>query len=376
MQEKLFDLGLRLQAQATQQPQRRIVGSTVSTAYASQQVIVRSYSKKGTIHADVQVDGNAMRSATGENILHVLADEGVSMFSLTSPGTYPQLITDSRRTVQHLHDLAVTAKHPDVLDVAAVIAFWFDRLDFPGTQAIVNVVERATTTYVTGEAPTYDRHVTTWCHWFTIANTATSAQQIREFLPWLTAGPFLHALQAAVDDDVRAWNEATTMAKKAPSSKKYLRTGIDGWRRPDSNTEAAVGLKRRNAAAELWNDALLTDPLWRARQLWSGHVTEGTVTAISPAGKLSNGYVTISSSRLGNRLRAGKNVHMWAGPATTIPVATISASVEQSTVNNDQQLELTFTVHGRNYDTWNVGDVVTVVESFMFPLESVPSEMN
>ena len=72
-------------------------------------------------------------------------------------------------------------------------------------------------------------------------------------------------------------------------------------------------------AADLYDAALLADPLWRARGVHTGFVCHGE--AVTGAGQHAN-RVTVRAERLDTRLKAGTAVIGWPGePMTAMPDA-------------------------------------------------------
>lgn len=84
-------------------------------------------------------------------------------------------------------------------------------------------------------------------------------------------GP-LTLLEAADGDDTRTW-EFT----------QHEHAGQRDWRRADPAGRAAAGLRSRCDAADLYEAALLTDPLHRRRAVHTGHVVTGTAAAPAEA---------------------------------------------------------------------------------------------
>ena len=82
---------------------------------------------------------------------------------------------------------------------------------------------------------------------------------------------------------------------------------------------AAARLASRCDAADLYDAALLADPLWRARGVHTGFVCHGE--AVIGAGQQGNRLV-VRAGRLDTRLKAGTAVIGWPGdPMTAMPDA-------------------------------------------------------
>lgn len=72
------------------------------------------------------------------------------------------------------------------------------------------------------------------------------------------------------------------------------------WDRPETLYLAAARLASRCDAADLYDAALLADPLWRARGVHTGFVCHGE--AVTGAGQNGN-RVTVRADRLDSRLK-------------------------------------------------------------------------
>ena len=105
--------------------------------------------------------------------------------------------------------------------------------------------------------------------------------------------------------------------------------GMD-WRRPDTRYRAALGLRDRCDAADLYAAALLTDPLHRLRAVHTGEVVTGTAHPLKD--RLHR--VEVTCQRMDARLRPGTGLTGWTGgPRTTGPrfSATLAAATVRPT---------------------------------------------
>ena len=157
----------------------------------------------------------------------------------------------------------------------------------------------------------------------------------------LTAGPPLPWLDVLAEDDV--WSYGPAQSEHSD--------GLD-WRRPDSTSRAALGLRSRCDAADLYAAALLTDPIYRRRAVHTGHVVTGTAKPLGD--KLKR--VEVTCTRLDSRLRPGNALTGWVGgPATS--AAPFTASVTAATVHAGH---LILTLSGTTGAAPGDGDPVTL----------------
>ena len=106
----------------------------------------------------------------------------------------------------------------------------------------------------------------------------------------------LPCLDVLAEDDV--WSYGPAQSEHSD--------GLD-WRRPDSTSRAALGLRSRCDAADLYAAALLTDPIYRRRAVHTGHVVTGTAKPLGD--KLKR--VEVTCTRLDSRLRPGNALTGW-----------------------------------------------------------------
>jgi hypothetical protein len=122
------------------------------------------------------------------------------------------------------------------------------------------------------------------------------------------SGPVLPGLDAVREDD--DW-----LLEVAQEALREQRT----WDRPESLHLAAAPLASHCDTADLYDAALLADPLWRARGVHTGFVCHGE--AVTGAGLQAN-RVTVRADRLDTRLKSGAAVISWPGnPMTAMPDA-------------------------------------------------------
>lgn len=190
-------------------------------------------------------------------------------------------------------------------DVAAHVGWWLDRADFPAGRAVVDVVAACQGRWVTGLPPQAEQSAGVWREWVGV----------------------LPDVAAMAEDDVFAWQLAQRAAED----------GRD-WRVPDRPARAAAGLRARCDAADLYAAALLTDPIWQARAVHTGHATVGEFAGTAGVRPRRG---TVIARRLDSRLRPGKVIAGHAGEpgASGAPFA---ATVDGTRVE-DGRLVLTLT---------------------------------
>lgn len=291
MTAEWFDLGQRLHAAHTGTPSARLTHAPVSEG--SQPIAVRAFTTRQATTVTAAAPHTTPRTATGSAALNLLADLGVTI-TAPSPAT---LVTDTPDTLSLLHRLAAAASPGTAADdVAAHIGWWRDRSDFPGGRAVVDTTEACRTRWVTGTAPHAEQHAATWRAWLDVTDESVSG--LLAVHAQLTAGPELPYLAMLAEDDIWAWSAAQ-------------RDHADGWdwRRPDTTSRAATGLRSRCDAADLFAAALLADPLFRRRAVHTGHVITGTADPLGDRLKRCR----VTCRRLDARLRPGADVTGWVG---------------------------------------------------------------
>lgn len=307
MTAEWFDLGQRLRASTTGEVTARMLHAPVTAAPCP--VAVRATLSGDLVAVSAACPGGQPESATGPDALRLLADLGVS---ITAP-TPATLVTDQPATLRLLHRLALTASPNDAGDeTAAHIAWWRDRSDFPGGRAVVDTLDACRTRWVTGRAPAAEAQPAVWRQWLGV--TDESVTGLLDLHERLCIGPPLAWLDTLAEDDTWAYGAAQS-------------EHADGWdwRRPDTTSRAALGLRSRCDAADLYAAALLGDPIYRARAVHTGHVVCGTADPLADRLKRCR----ITSTRLDSRLRPGTEVTGWVGtPLTSAPhfSATVTAA--------------------------------------------------
>jgi hypothetical protein len=256
-------------------------------------VAVRARLRGGTVTVTAASRDADPRTATGDDALALLGDLGVRM----SAESWCTLVTDDPATLPTLTRLARSADRDGARgDVAAHLGWWADRADFPGSSAVVALVAAARARWVTGCVPDAERHAGTWRTWLDVPDDGcggllTLLDRVQEARP-------LPLLDTITRDDGWAWQRAQS-------------EHADGWdwRKPDTISRAAMGLRTRCDTADLYAAALLDDPLFRRRAVHTGHVVQGTADVVPDA----RNRVTVTCARMDARLRARSAITGWPG---------------------------------------------------------------
>ncbi|MFD7161402.1 hypothetical protein ACFV9C_42925 [Kribbella sp. NPDC059898] len=295
MTVELFDLAQRLHAASSGCPVARL--SHAPLLPVRRPVAVRAWRSNGSIKVAAVVPDAAVTTASGRDALDLLHGMGVRM----SADSWATLVTDDESTLPLLMDLAYGNDGDDEYeDAAAHIAWWGERSDFPGSTAVVPLVPLCRTRWVTGETPHAESSAQVWRRWLKVLGDDCST--LLDLLALVSDGRVLPGLDAVANDDDWSWSFAQ-------------REHADGqdWRGPDSVSRAATGLRERCDAADLYDAALLADPLWCRRALHTGHVSSGRVT-----GGLTGFPATavgVACDRFATRLKSQSKIVGWAGYA-------------------------------------------------------------
>ncbi|MFE5342599.1 hypothetical protein ACFQ80_20420 [Isoptericola sp. NPDC056578] len=311
MTAEWYDLGQRLHAAHTRRPADRLAHAPITAAPCP--VAVRAHRDGDSVTIAAAAPGVPASTATGRDAFELLASLGVTLAADT-PAT---LVTDDPRTLPLLHTIALTAPADSEHDaVAAHIAWWRDRADFPGGRAVVDTLDACRTRWTLGEAPTAERQPSTWRRWLTIPDDSTTG--LLDLHTRLSDGEPLQWLDVLSEDDEWSYGAAQSA----------LSDGFD-WRRRDTTTRAALGLRSRCDAADLYAAALLSDPLYRDRARHTGHVVTGTAHQPQPD---KSRRIDVTCTRMDARLRPGNTVTGWTGTPTTTNALPFTAQVHTATV--------------------------------------------
>lgn len=304
-----FDHALRISARPGQ-PARILDHAPIVTT--PQPVAVRAHRSGSRITVTATTPGTRAATAHDADALALLGDLGVRL-SEPTPAT---LLTDQPGTLAALGQLArLATPNTDTDDAAAHIAWWLDRADFPHGRAVVHVPTACRTRWLTGASLDAEEHTDTWLHWLGLPTDP---------LPGLLA---LHARLL----DVPPLTYLDTLTADDLWTYEYSQTSHrDGWdwRRPETPARAALGLRERCDAADLYAAALLSDPLHRTREVCTGYVVTGTADDTGEDDALRR--ITITCDRLDARLRTGNDVTGWIGTPTTTTDQRFSGTVTRT----------------------------------------------
>ena len=325
MSVALFDLGQRLRAAADAQPVARSAFAPVLPPVDPVAITINGSGDSALLRA---TDGLRQVAATGPDALSALRELGV-----TASSDYRTLVVADRATLTHLLELAYAVNSSsEYADTAAVIGWWSQRADHPGTGAVLEVASACSARWVLGEPPDYEGEVAVWRRWLGVADPGPRG--LLALAASVSTGTTLPGLDALADEDRVTW-DAFAARMTDPSS------GWD-WRRRDSRREAALGLASRCDAAELYESLRLGDPLVATRESFAGTVVSGVITALS-----SRSVVEITLDQLTCRLRERTAVEGFAGYPRDLPPALTSTPLVRGQVTATrvtQQEHLVITV--------------------------------
>jgi hypothetical protein len=272
-------------------------------------------------------DGVRVLTSAPPEPLAALAELGVCL-----SGEPRTLVVTNRDTLSALLELA-TAIDPasDHAEVAAVVSWWAQRADHPGSSAVLNVTTACASRWVLGVPPAAERHIEVWRQWVGIANTGSEG--LLQLAAAASAGRTLPGLETFAQDDRASWE--SFCSRMSDASLRW------DWRTRDSRREAALGLASRCDAAELYESVRLGDPLVAPRESFSGSVVTGLISALP-----SRSVVMVTLDRLACRLRDGAAVEGYPGyprdlPATGQQTPCVRGLVGSSRVTTLERLVLT-----------------------------------
>ena len=330
-----YDLGQRLRAATTGCAVPHLHHAPVVPVALP--VAVRAQRRGDQIIVTASTPQRRQVTATGAAALDLLGTLGVTVAAL-QPAT---LITDTADTVPLLHRLARTATPGSDHDaVAAHIAWWRDRSDFPAGRAVVDTLAACRARWVCGTAPEAEGDPATWRRWLGLRDDSTHG--LLALHARIAAGTPLPFLDALAESDEWYYNAAQSQHSD----------GMD-WRWADTRYRAALGLRDRCDAADLYAAALLTDPLHRLRAVHTGEVVTGTAHPLKDHLR----RVEVTCQRMDARLRPGTGLTGWTGgPGTTGP--RFSATLTTATVKAHR---LVLTLTGTTGDVPADGEPVTLI---------------
>lgn len=287
MTVEFYDLAQRLYAARMGRPVLRVAAALFSLHPDA--ITVEARRDGDEVTATLAAGGGPVHDVRGAgNIIAALADAGARF------DTDPQLVIAGGASLGVLARAARTMHHSSdqaEVQAAAVVGWWVDRADFPGTNAVIDVLAHARQRFITGAPPAAERQQD---HWRQAFGATAGVPGLRQWAQAVSVGELHPQFGDLVEED----HYTLALAAKA------FGDGSD-WTLPDSPPVAAMGLRRRCNAAERWEAVLLADRLWRHRATHTGHVGGGPVVSTSGA------RFTIACERTDSRLRPGAAIIGW-----------------------------------------------------------------
>jgi len=320
----LFDLGQRLRAATLARPVARSTFAPVLPPVNPLAITVTGSGDGALVRA---TDGNRVTSAAGPGALSALADLGVSVGS-----EFRTLVVPDRDTLSRLVELArATDPASPSAASAAVVGWWSQRADHPGTGAVLNVTTACSARWVLGVPTDDERQVSVWHQWLGVADTGPIG--LLELAALVTTGQTLPGLETFAEDDLRSWESFCARVSDPKSSWD--------WRTRDNRREAALGLATRCDAAELYESLRLGDPFVATRESFSGTVVSGVVTFTS-----ARTLIEVTLDHLACRLRHDAAIEGFPGYPRDVPAANgrgpwLHGRVAGTRVTTDQRLVVT-----------------------------------
>ncbi len=348
MSAALFDLALRVAAREAGGPVPRLLHNP---APARDVTVAIGARRTGPV-VHVQAVGTDGRTYTGTGADGLAALARAAGCAGGDLGTGATALVDTPATLRALAGLArshadpAQCTHVDVTAGSALAGWWVERAAHPGTSAVTDVLGTSRARFMLGVVPGED-HAGTWRAAFGVPKGLGG---LHVWQRAVTGGPVLPGLDALREDD--DW--------QLQAAQDALRDGRS-WDRSETLHIAAARLASRCDAADLYDAALLSDPLWRARGVHTGFVCHGE--AVTGAGQQAN-RVTVRADRLDTRLKAGSAVTGWPGaPMTRIPDAENRFSGEVFATAVGEDGALTVTIGGLRKTGYRpaAGEMVTVI---------------
>jgi hypothetical protein len=344
----LFDLALRVAAREAGGPVPRLLHNP---APARDVTVAIGARRTGPV-VHVQAVGPDGRTYTGTGADGLAALARAAGCAGGDLGAGASALVDTPATLRSLAGLArshadpAQCTHVDVKAGSALAGWWVERAAHPGTSAVTDVLGTSRARFMLGVVPGED-HVGTWRAAFGVPKGLGG---LHVWQRAVTGGPVLPGLDALREDD--DW--------QLQAAQDALRDGRS-WDRSETLHIAAARLASRCDAADLYDAALLSDPLWRARGVHTGFVCHGE--AVTGAGQQAN-RVTVRADRLDTRLKAGSAVTGWPGaPMTRMPDAENRFSGEVFATAVGEDGALTVTIGGLRKTGYRpaAGEMVTVI---------------
>lgn len=344
MSAALFDLALRIAARDQGQPVARLLHNPAPAREVAVAVAARRTGP--VVHVQAQGPDGITHTGSGAQGLAAIARAAGCVGG--DLGTGATAVVDTSATMRALG--MVAAAHADPaqcagIDVAAgssLAGWWAERAAHPGTTAVADVLSITRQRHILGVVPGSD-HAGVWR---AALGVPAGLGGLHIWHQTVTGGPVLPGLDAVGDDD-------TWWLARHQDALTEGRT----WDRRESLHLAAARLASRCDATDIYEAALLNDPLWRARGVHTGHVCHGeTVVGAGHANR-----IVLRAGRLDTRLKTGTAVTGWAGdPMGAMPTDQFSGEVYATEVDGDA-LVVTIGGLGRTGYRPAAGETVTVL---------------
>jgi hypothetical protein len=309
MSVALFDLGQRLRSATLGCAVARASFAPVLPPVDPIAVMVTGSGEHCLVQA---TDGPRLEIASGPMALTALTDLDVT------PGADPRtLVVTNRDALTRLHELAYATDPTSVnTGAAAVVNWWAQRADHPGTGAVLDLVTACSARWTLGVPPAHEREFVVWRQWLGVADRGPRG--LLDLARRVSTEPSLAGLNAVVEDDRASWDLFVARLADATSN-------LD-WRRRDSRREAALGLASRCDATELYSSLRLGDPLVATRESFAGSVVCGVVSAVAAR------VVEVTADQLACRLREQAAIEGFPGRPMDLPPALTSSPVLRGNV--------------------------------------------
>lgn len=249
------------------------------------------------------------------------------------------LIIDTPATLIRLRRIVDQGRHQPV--AAAVLDWWLQRSEHPGSGACYVATSAARARWVTGELT--EDQLDTWARWLALPQTCPAARA-HAVVHAAAAGTTLEGLLDCHTSDSYSWQRL---------NRRNLTR-----HHPESRRDAAIGLTTRNQAAEHYQSLRLGDPLVAQQAVREGHLTHAVITDLDRA------EATVRSTSGACRLRPGAKVQAWAGlaqDAGTAPLALRTAVVTHVGISADStHLQIVLSDLAGLRSGTAVGDTITL----------------
>jgi hypothetical protein len=336
----LFDLGQRLRSATLGCPVVRAAFAPVLPPVDPVAVVVTGSGDHILVQA---TDGPRLGIAGGPTALTALTDLDVT------PGADPRtLVVANRDALTRLHELAYATDPTSAnTGAAAVVNWWAQRADHPGTGAVLDLATACSARWTLGVPPAHERELVVWRQWLGVADRGPRG--LLDLARRVSTEPTLPGLAALLEDDQASWDMFTARLADA-------RSNWD-WRRRDSRREAALGLASRCDATELYSSLRLGDPLVATRESFAGSVVCGVVSAVAAR------VVEVIADQLACRLREHTAVEGFPGRPMDLPPALTSSPLvrgEVAATKVDGIGRLVITIESSSVRPTNVGQRLTL----------------